>query len=135
MPGSTAGKVRMAGLTLPVASRGPRPVFPPQSPGGDGNGVSAKRRLPYGVRVLRAVVFDLFNTLVDDFPDARVDTLRLMAADLDVDPDAFVERFHEVYQQRIIGVPGTLAEQCRDVASDIGHTPDPTRSTLPSSVG
>ena len=83
--------------------------------------------MPYGVGVLRAVVFDLFNTLVDDLSDGRVEVLRLMAGDLGADPDQFVERFHETYPQRIIGVPATLAEQCRQTAEYVGERPGPTQ--------
>ncbi len=83
--------------------------------------------MPYGVRVLRAVVFDLFNTLVDGLDDGRIDTLRLMAADMHVDPDLFIERFHVAYPRRIIGTPPTFAEQCREVAAEVGGVPGPAQ--------
>ena len=83
--------------------------------------------MPYGVQVLRAIALDLFNTLVDGQARGRQSTLQRMAADLEVDPDAFVERFDRVYPQRIIGSPATLADQCTEVAAYVGGSPNSTQ--------
>lgn len=76
----------------------------------------------------RAVLFDLFNTLIPGGTDAhrRVVT-RTMGEALGVDPDAYVLAFHACWPERFVGALGDLASTVRAVAARVGGTPTPAQ--------
>ena len=74
---------------------------------------------------LRAIVFDLFDTLVPGGPRSARDALsRLMAEDLGVDRDRFVTVFKNSFRQRWTGSLGSLEQTIKSLAVECGGAPD-----------
>jgi putative hydrolase of the HAD superfamily len=72
----------------------------------------------------RAVLFDLFNTLVDGGSDAERTALsERMGADVGVDPAAFARLMHQTWPQRFRGELGDLAGTVRAIAVRLGGHP------------
>lgn len=71
----------------------------------------------------RAVLFDLFNTLVASGDPDRAAVVGTMGAELGVDPDDFVRAFHRTWRERMVGALGDLATQCRELAARLGGQP------------
>jgi putative hydrolase of the HAD superfamily len=64
------------------------------------------------------VIFDLWGTLIDPFPEhARDELMGPMAAALGADPDAFVTRWSELYEERMRG--GTIEEHLALIAGAV----------------
>jgi putative hydrolase of the HAD superfamily len=75
-----------------------------------------------GVR--RAVLFDLFNTLVPGGTDERrLAVTRAMGDALGVDPDVCARAFHEAWPERFVGAFGDLASTVRAIAVRVGGAP------------
>jgi putative hydrolase of the HAD superfamily len=76
------------------------------------------------VRRFDAVVFDLFGTLVYEFPRSDWDDwLETTAAVLEADPEAFAGAWHATAIERQTGVAGTVDENLRTVAARAGAWP------------
>jgi len=74
----------------------------------------------------RAVVFDLYGTLVDEFRrDEFVAHVRQMAGDLGADPDAFERGWHDTAMERQTGRHETVAANLAAVLGDLGLVADP----------
>jgi putative hydrolase of the HAD superfamily len=72
----------------------------------------------------RAVIFDLFNTLVPGGSDGdRTAVNHEIAAVLGVDPEAFDAAFKAASYERFTGAFGDLASTMRTVAERVGGTP------------
>lgn len=71
----------------------------------------------------RAILFDLFNTLIASGDRRRATTVREMGATLGVEPDAFGQAFVHTWRERMTGTIGDLAEQCRTIARSVGGEP------------
>jgi putative hydrolase of the HAD superfamily len=72
----------------------------------------------------RAVLFDLFNTLVPGGTDAERRTVTLaMGRVLGVDPSAYADAFHASWPERFAGRLGDLAGTIRVIAERVGGTP------------
>lgn len=74
--------------------------------------------------MIRAVVFDLYNTLVRGGGSRRETVYLDMARTLDVDQQAFVNLFKETTNQRMRGELGTIEETMRTLAYQLGGSPD-----------
>ena len=72
----------------------------------------------------RAVLFDLWGTLVAPRADRRDVVSHLMAADLGVDGDRFVAAVRDSHAERFTGRMGTLAETLRVLARRCGGDPE-----------
>jgi len=69
----------------------------------------------------RAVVFDLYGTLVDEFRrDEFVAHVRAMAGDLGADPEAFERGWHDTAMERQTGRHATVADNLRQVCEALG---------------
>lgn len=79
------------------------------------------------VRSFDAVIFDLFGTLVPEFPRSEFyDAVRHMAGVLGVDPDAFVEGWSETAMLRQTGAyAGGIEENVRAICVALGMGPPP----------
>jgi putative hydrolase of the HAD superfamily len=76
----------------------------------------------------RAVLFDLFNTLIPGGDDGTRDAaLATMARVLGVDPTAYIAAFNGTWPARHTGALGDLAEEVRAVARLVGGAPDDDR--------
>jgi putative hydrolase of the HAD superfamily len=76
------------------------------------------------VRRFDTVVFDLFGTLVYEFPRSDWDDwLETTAAVLEADPEAFAGAWHATAIERQTGVAGTVDENLRTVAARAGAWP------------
>jgi len=82
-------------------------------------------RLVYSARVGRAILFDLFDTLVAGGADGRKATSQEIAADLGVDPEKFVALMSETWRERMTGTLGDLPAQFAELARRLGGEPDP----------
>jgi putative hydrolase of the HAD superfamily len=72
----------------------------------------------------RAVLFDLFNTLVPGGTDAqRRAVTGAMGAALGVDPDAYARAFHGSWPERFVGGLGDLTGTVRAIAMRVGGAP------------
>jgi putative hydrolase of the HAD superfamily len=79
----------------------------------------------------RAVLFDLYNTLVPGGSDKlRHDVLRSMGADLGIDPDNFVDLYRRTYPERLVGAFGDTEATIRTVAAMAGGSPGPAAVRL-----
>jgi len=80
----------------------------------------------------RAVLLDLYNTLVSSGPEQRRDEVNTaMGADLGVDPpERFNTLFRQTYPQRDVGASGDLESTVRAVALMAGVTPNPAQVRL-----
>jgi putative hydrolase of the HAD superfamily len=77
-----------------------------------------------GVSRFAAVVFDLFGTLVYEFPRVDWDEwLETTAAVLEAEPEAFASAWHATAIDRQTGVAGTIDENLRTVAARAGAWP------------
>ncbi len=73
----------------------------------------------------KAVIFDLFGTLVHKFPvDESIDILRDMAAVLEVDGDAFTRLWFESFSERHSGCFPDLEADIEYVSQKMGIRPD-----------
>ncbi len=71
-----------------------------------------------------AILFDLWGTLVPGIPPSVRDAVsREMAADLDVDPQAFALAYRASYTERFTGDLGTLEETVLTLARRCGGSP------------
>lgn len=53
----------------------------------------------------KAVIFDLFGTLIRNFPSPKSnENLRRMATELSVSPDDFVNLWHDTFEERMTGI-------------------------------
>jgi putative hydrolase of the HAD superfamily len=76
----------------------------------------------------RAVLFDLFNTLIPGGDDGTRDAaLATMAGVLGVDPTVYVAAFNSTWSARHTGAMGDLAEEIREVSRLVGGAPDDDR--------
>ena len=83
-----------------------------------------------GVIDVRAVVFDLFGTLVYEFPRSVWDEwLRTAAAVLEADPDAFGSAWSATGIERQTGRLGDVEENLRTVAARAGAWPTDAQIT------
>jgi putative hydrolase of the HAD superfamily len=74
---------------------------------------------------LRAVLFDLYGTLVHGGdPTRRDDMTRQVGRVLDVDPDAFATAMRESYDERARGALGDLPQTLRTIARRVGGGPE-----------
>jgi putative hydrolase of the HAD superfamily len=74
---------------------------------------------------LRAVLFDLYGTLVHGGDPARRDEMtREVGRALGVDPEAMAEAMRETYDQRARGLLGDLPSTLRTLARRVGGDPD-----------
>jgi putative hydrolase of the HAD superfamily len=73
--------------------------------------------------VTRAILFDLFNTLIASGDRRRAITVREMGATLGVEPDAFGRAYVRTWHERMMGTLGDLAETCRTIARRVGGDP------------
>lgn len=74
--------------------------------------------------IRRAVLFDLFNTLVPGGTDPeRRAVTRAMAAELGVPPEAYADAFHDSWPARFVGALGDLAGTIRAIAERVGGSP------------
>ena len=71
----------------------------------------------------RAILFDLFNTLIASGDRRRAITIREMGATLGVEPNAFAQAFVRTWHERMVGTLGDLAEQCRTIARSVDGDP------------
>jgi putative hydrolase of the HAD superfamily len=72
----------------------------------------------------RAVLFDLYNTLVlGTSHKQRDDTARSMGNDLGIDPDHFADLYERTCPERFTGAFGDLEATVRTVAAMAGATP------------
>lgn len=75
-------------------------------------------------RVIRAVVFDLFGTLVHEFPRSDWDAwLDVSAAAMEADPEAFRRAWEATAVERQTGRLGDIEENLRTVAARAGAWP------------
>jgi putative hydrolase of the HAD superfamily len=72
----------------------------------------------------RAVLFDLWGTLVPNRPERRDAVAHLMAVDLAVDTGAFAAAIRASHRERFAGLTGSLAETLRLLAACCGGDPD-----------
>jgi putative hydrolase of the HAD superfamily len=78
--------------------------------------------------VARAVVFDLFNTLIPGGTDAERRRVTLaMAEVLEVPPVAYADAFHSSWPERFVGSLGDLAGTIRAIAERVGAAPTETQ--------
>jgi putative hydrolase of the HAD superfamily len=78
----------------------------------------------------RAILFDLYDTLVGPQLGQRREVSRSMGADLGVDPDRYADEFAASYPLRIVGALGDLESTVRAVAVRVGGTPSPASVRL-----
>ena len=71
----------------------------------------------------RAILFDLFNTLIASDNRLRAMTVREMGATLGVEPEAFGQAFVRTWHERMVGALGDLDAQCRTIARRVGGDP------------
>ena len=85
----------------------------------------------YRAPMSRAVLFDLYNTLVPGGTEAqRRAVAATMGTDLGVDPDIFADLFRQMYPQRVIGAFGDLEATIRALAVHAGAAPSPAAVRL-----
>jgi putative hydrolase of the HAD superfamily len=69
----------------------------------------------------KAVVFDLFGTLVDNFPPGAFDRVVTEMANLvGITPSLLIQRWGEVFAERDIGTPGPVACSVEQVCRNLG---------------
>jgi putative hydrolase of the HAD superfamily len=73
--------------------------------------------------MIRAVVLDLYGTLVRGGGPRREVAMNEMAKHLGVDPPAFVELFHASANERMRGTLGTIEETLDALAQQLGADP------------
>lgn len=73
----------------------------------------------------RAVIFDLFDTLVDGGTTQRRAMIARMGVDLGIDPDAFKAAFRDSYRERFAGTLGDLHATITELSRRCGADPDP----------
>jgi putative hydrolase of the HAD superfamily len=79
----------------------------------------------------RAVLFDLYNTLVPGGTDTERRAVgRAMGSDLGVDPDRYADLYHAAYPQRFLGAFGDLEATVRAIALQAGGDPPPSAVRL-----
>ena len=76
----------------------------------------------------RAVLFDLFGTLVPCYPLVRIqEIIELMAWDLGVDAEDFSEYWNETFTFRRQGKYSSLLENIQQVVHKLGQDPEPAK--------
>jgi putative hydrolase of the HAD superfamily len=79
----------------------------------------------------RAVLFDLYNTLVPGGTEAeRRAVTRAMGTDVGVDPEVYADLFHRMYPQRFVGAFGDLEATVLALAVQAGASPKPAAVRL-----
>lgn len=73
----------------------------------------------------RAVIFDLFDTLVDGGTARRREMIARMGVDLGIDPEAFKAVFRESYRERFAGTLGDMEQTITTLIRRCGAVPDP----------
>lgn len=73
----------------------------------------------------RAVIFDLYDTLVDGATTKRRELIADMATELGVDSRAFQTAFRDSYRQRFLGELGDLAQTITTLSRRCGVDPEP----------
>lgn len=73
----------------------------------------------------RAVIFDLFDTLVDGGTTQRREMIARMGVALGVDPERFKEAFRASYRERFAGKFGDLTQTITALSRRCGVDPDP----------
>ncbi len=74
---------------------------------------------------VRAVVFDLFNTLTEPVDDVEFRaSVRAMSLAAGVDPDGFTKRWFDLWRERFDGTFGTTDEDVRGVCAAMGARVD-----------
>jgi putative hydrolase of the HAD superfamily len=69
----------------------------------------------------KAVVFDLFGTLVDNFPPGAFErVVSQMAATVLVSPTGFIQRWGEVFAERDMGLVGPVETSVEEVCRTLG---------------
>jgi putative hydrolase of the HAD superfamily len=72
---------------------------------------------------VRAVLFDLWGTLVASPAELRGACFRAMASDLGVDPRCYADAFRESHGERFIGATGSLSDTVLTMAERCGGAP------------
>lgn len=76
----------------------------------------------------KAVIFDLYGTLVANFSEsAHQEVLRQMASVLGAPPNEFVRLWFDTYEQRAIGRISSPEDNIRYVCNQLGLSPDEGR--------
>lgn len=73
----------------------------------------------------RAVIFDLFDTLVDGGTTQRREMIARMGEAMGVDPEKFKAAFRDSYRQRFAGELGDLPQTITTLSRRCGVDPDP----------
>jgi putative hydrolase of the HAD superfamily len=118
-------------MSLGDSHRKPRPIARDLRPYRFAEGQYVKRRQNAAVRyrapMPRAILFDLYNTLVPGGSDTmRHETARLMGADLGIDPDTYAHLYQRTYPERFVGAFGDLEATVRTLAAMAGGSPTPS---------
>ena len=72
----------------------------------------------------QVVIFDLFGTLVENFPSSiSNEVLRRMASELSVSPDNFTSLWHDSYGERMKGITKNYQECIRNICQQLGAQP------------
>jgi putative hydrolase of the HAD superfamily len=72
------------------------------------------------------VLLDLYGTVISmGEPGARVESIRAMAGVLAVDPDAFLRRWRESFDDRVRGRLGSLEDTIQHLVAGLGRPPSP----------
>ena len=83
----------------------------------------------------QAVIFDLFGTLVDNFPwDKSNDNLRRMASELSAPPDDFVALWHAAFDERMKGVFKDYQACIRHICQRLGTQVQDDKIELAASI-
>jgi len=82
--------------------------------------------MPVGEAAVRAVLFDLWGTLVASPAELRDACVRAMAADLGVDPFCYADAFCDSHGERFTGATGSLHDTVLSMAERCGGAPDRT---------
>ena len=78
----------------------------------------------------RAILLDLYNTVVDARDFRRRPVLLSMGADLGVSPDRFADLYVGTYPRRLLGAMGDLEATVRALATTLGGAPTPSAVRL-----
>ncbi len=106
-------------MTAPPASISTNPRWSQD----DTESLPSVGRLDYSARVGRAILFDLFDTLVAGSTDGRAAANREMATELGVDPEKFVAMMTATLRERMTGTLGDFPAQLAELARRLGGDP------------
>lgn len=83
----------------------------------------------------KAVIFDLFGTLVDNFPrDKSHDNLRRIASELSVPPDDFIDLWYAAFDERMRGVFKYYQACIRHICQRLGTQVQDDKVELAASI-